>query len=260
LHDVLIDFLDLTDDSKPFDTLRLLFTCSNYSISSISSISYRRHFDFEILLARSERANFVIVSRDISLLFHLRLILYFRADATDEELEQIKVLCIEGARLVEEERKILREEPCDLMKNFDLFRALRGASELEARNVLPSKGRNPKSKSKGDTDGATDSPGLAYLKPLSADSYSYPDIIREVEASFVSGSASSSKDVKEPSVKTEEGSEGGKGPAEKAGKLVVGAEVAYKQVKMKDDGSQWIQCIIKSITEVGNKKRLASHP
>jgi hypothetical protein len=146
------------------------------------------------------------------------------------------------------------------MKNFDLFRALRGASELEARNVLPSKGRNPKSKSKGDTDGATDSPGPAYLKPLTADSYSYPDIIREVEASFVSGSASSSKDVKEPSVKTEDGSEGGKGPAEKAGKLVVGAEVAYKQVKMKDDGSQWIQCIIKSITEVGNKKRLASHP
>lgn len=163
--------------------------------------------------------------------------------------------CTEGARLVEEEKKILREEPCDLLKNFELFRALRAASELEPRIVPSTKARNMKNKAKGDTDGAADSPGPVFLKPSTADS-SYPETIREVEAGL-GGSASSSKDVKDPSANAEEGSDGGKGAAEKAGKLFVGAEVAYKQLKMKDDGSQWIQCIIKSISEVGNKKRLA---
>lgn len=160
--------------------------------------------------------------------------------------------------MVEEEKKILREEPCDLLKNFELFRALRAASESEPRNIPSTKARNLKNKPKGDTDGAADSPGPAFLKPLTGDS-SYPEAIREVEAGLLGGSASSLKEVKDPSVNAEEGSEGGKGPAEKAGKLFVGAEVAYKQVKMKDDGSQWIQCIIKSITEVGNKKRSAFH-
>lgn len=160
---------------------------------------------------------------------------------------------------MEEERKILHEEPCDLLKNFELFRALRAASESEPRNMPSTKARNQKTKSKGDTDGAADSPGPAYIKPLTLDSLSFPDVIKEVDAIFLSGSASSAKDVKEPSVKTEEGSEGGKGPAEKAGKLFVGAEVAYKQAKMKDDGSQWIQCIIKSISDAGSKKRLACH-
>lgn len=156
---------------------------------------------------------------------------------------------------MEEEKKILREEPCDLMKNFELFRALRAASELEPR--MPStKIRNPKNKPKGDTDGAADSPGPVFLKPPASDS-SYPETIREVEVGLSGGSTSSLKDVKDLSINVEEGSDGGKGLAEKAGKLVVGAEVAYKQVKMKDDGSQWIQCIIKSISDVGNKKRLA---
>ena len=167
-------------------------------------------------------------------------------------------LCTEGIRLVEEEKRILREEPCDLMKNFELFRALRAASELEPRSIPSIKARNQKNKPKGDTDGAADSPGPVFLKPPSGDS-SYAETIREVEAGLPGGSASSLKDVKDPFVNAEEGSDGGKGLAEKAGKLVVGAEVAYKQVKMKDDGSQWIQCIIKSITDVGNKKRLALH-
>lgn len=163
----------------------------------------------------------------------------------------------EGARLVQEEKKILREEPCDLLKNLELFSALRAASESDTRNSSSNKARNPKSKSKGDTDGAADSPGPAYIKPLTVDPSTYPDMIKEADAALLSGSASSAKDAKEPSVKTEEGSEGGKGPAEKAGKLFVGAEVAYKQAKMKDDGSQWIQCIIKSISDNGSKKRWA---
>ncbi len=79
-------------------------------------------------------------------------------------------------------------------------------------------------------------------------------------SSVRSGSVPSTiKDVKEPIVKIEEGAEGNKGPfAEKAGKFVIGAEVAYKQAKMKEDGSQWIQCNIIAITETGNKKRLFS--
>ena len=163
--------------------------------------------------------------------------------------------CLEGIRLVEEEKKILREEPCDLMKNFELFRALRAASELEPR-IPSTKIRNPKNKPKGDTDGAADSPGPVFSKSSAGDS-TYAETFREVEVGLPGGSTSSGKDVKDSSVNTEEGSDGGKGLAEKSGKLVVGAEVAYKQVKMKDDGSQWIQCIIKSISDVGNKKRLA---
>lgn len=153
--------------------------------------------------------------------------------------------------MVEEECRVLREEPCDLWKNFDLFRALRTASESEPRNPPSVKVRYPKSKARGDTDGASDSPGPTYPKPLATDS-SYPETKREVEPSPLGGSASSAKEVKEVLVKIEEGSEGGKGPAEK---FVVGAEVAYKQARAREDGSQWIQCIIKSITEVGNKKR-----
>ena len=78
-------------------------------------------------------------------------------------------------------------------------------------------------------------------------------------SSVRSGSVPSTAGVKEGSAKLEEGTEGSKGPsAEKAGKFYVGAEVAYKQAKMKEDGSQWIQCNIINITEVGNKKRLGS--
>ena len=71
-----------------------------------------------------------------------------------------------------------------------------------------------------------------------------------------SGSVASVRDGKEGVVKVEEGAEGAKGPsAERAGKFFRGAEVAYKQAKMKEDGSQWIQCSIIGIIEVGNKKR-----
>ena len=98
-------------------------------------------------------------------------------------------------------------------------------------------------------DGSADSPGPS------------PSIVtssKKKGSSVRSGSIPSNKDAKESSVKIEEGIEGGKGPLiEKTGKLFVGADVAYKQVKMKDDGSQWIQCTIMSISEAGNKKRCA---
>lgn len=52
------------------------------------------------------------------------------------------------------------------------------------------------------------------------------------------------------------GAEALKGLAgEKAGKFFIGAEVAYRQTKPKEDGSQWIQCNITNVTGDGNKKR-----
>lgn len=165
-----------------------------------------------------------------------------------KDLEELAALYREGLKLSEEEQKILNEEPNDVIKNVGILTALRTASEIEPpRNPQASKSRNPK-RQKLDMDGAADSPGPSPGVATSAS--------RLKGSSVRSGSVPSTRDVKESSVKIEEGSEGSKGPsAERAGKFFVGAEVAYKQAKMKEDGSQWIQCNIISITEVGNKKR-----
>lgn len=86
-----------------------------------------------------------------------------------------------------------------------------------------------------------------------------PSIItssKQKGSSVRSGSVPSTKDAGESAIKIEEGVGGSKGvSAEKVGRFSVGDEVAYKQVKMKEDGSQWIQCTIMSISETGNKKR-----
>ncbi|KAL8790053.1 MAG: hypothetical protein Q9195_006555 [Heterodermia aff. obscurata] len=171
---------------------------------------------------------------------------------TIEQIDDLAELYREGLRVAEEEQKILNEEPNDVIKNVGILQALRQASEIEPpRNSQnPVKSRNPK-RQKLDTDGAADSPGPS---PISVST------TNKIKTHSVrSGSVPLVKDFKEskePVVKIEEGSEGSKGPAgEKAGKFVVGAEVAYKQAKMKEDGSQWILCNIKSITDVGNKKR-----
>ena len=168
-----------------------------------------------------------------------------------KQIDDLSYLYREGLRLAEEEQKILNEEPNDVIKNVGILQALRMASEIEPqRNPQNPKSRNPK-RQKLETDGAADSPGPSpsapsttnKLKSHSVRSGSVP-LVKEF------------KEIKEPVVKIEEGLEGNKGPAgEKAGKFVVGAEVAYKQAKMKEDGSQWILCNIKSITDVGNKKR-----
>ncbi|CAF9903282.1 MAG: SAGA HAT/Core module component [Heterodermia speciosa] len=169
---------------------------------------------------------------------------------TMQQIDDLAQLYREGLRVAEEEQKILNEEPNDVIKNVGILQALRQASEIEPRNSQNPKSRNPK-RQKLDTDGAADSPGPS---PISVSTTN-----KLKTHSVRSGSVPLVKDFKEPKepvVKIEEGSEGSKGPAgEKAGKFVVGAEVAYKQAKMKEDGSQWILCNIKSITDVGNKKR-----
>lgn len=173
-----------------------------------------------------------------------------KIDPTNDQIEELKKLYREGSRTAEEENKILQEEPCDVIKNIGLLAALRRASQHESRDAQTSKPRNQKNKPRIDVDGAADSPGLSSTLVN-------PSVAKGTGVSVRSGSVPSTKDLKETSVKTEDGSEGGKGPsAEKAGKFFVGTEVAYKQAKMKEDGSQWIQCTITSILELGgNKKR-----
>ena len=164
-----------------------------------------------------------------------------------KEIDELAALYREGLKLCEEEQKILNEEPNDVIKNVGILTALRTASEIEPpRTQAPPKPRTVKRKI--DTDGAADSPGPSPSVATSAS--------RLKGSSVRSGSVPLSRDGKEASVKVEEGSEGSKGPsAERAGKFFVGAEVAYKQTKMKEDGSQWIQCNIISMVDIGNKKR-----
>lgn len=170
-----------------------------------------------------------------------------------KDIDELTGLYREGVKLAEEEEKILKEEPNDVIKNIEILAALRSASETEP--VRPStainKSRNPK-RQKLDTDGAAESPA-----PLPSPSVVLPAARIKGSSSVRSGSVPSTREMKpEVIVKVEEGSEGSKGPAgEKAGKFFVGAEVAYKQAKQKEDGSQWIQCNITSITDVNNKKR-----
>ena len=146
---------------------------------------------------------------------------------------------------------MLNEEPEDIIKNVSVLQALRAASakESERERALPSsKVRKPKPP-KQDLDGAADSPGPSpSVASGSASRLKGTSTAR-------SGSVASVREEK-VAVKVEEGSDAAKGPsAERAGKFVIDAEVAYKQAKVREDGSQWIVCKILSITEVGNKKR-----
>ncbi|MCJ1412715.1 SAGA HAT/Core module component [Ptychographa xylographoides] len=188
------------------------------------------------------------------------------------EIDALQSLYREAVKLAEEEHALLNEEPADLIKNIGILAALRTASEKEPQRPAhqPSKSRKPKPQAvqpgsqpsqqvtvpppivskQIDTDGAADSPGPSpSMASTSASRLKGTSTAR-------SGSVASVRDGKEGVVKVEEGAEGAKGPsAERAGKFFRGAEVAYKQAKMKEDGSQWIQCSIIGIIEVGNKKR-----
>lgn len=169
-----------------------------------------------------------------------------------QQLDDLAQLYREGLKVAEEEQRILNEEPNDVIKNVGILQALRMASEIEPpRSAQNAKSRNPK-RQKLDTDGAADSPGPSPSAPSTANRLKGTNVVRSGSVPLVKEKQAS----KEPIIKIEEGAEGSKGPAgEKAGKFVVGAEVAYKQAKVKEDGSQWILCNIKSITDIGAKKR-----
>ena len=152
---------------------------------------------------------------------------------------------------------MLNEEPNDVMKNIKILKALRQASETESARAaqVVVKPRNVK-RQKLETDGATDTNSPAPA-PNATPSVVLPASRLKDNPKIRGGSVPATREVKlEPTIKIEEGTEGIKGPAgEKAGKFYVGTEVAYKQAKPKEDGSQWIQCNITSISGDGNKKR-----
>ena len=171
---------------------------------------------------------------------------------TVKAIDELASLYREGVKLAEEEEKILKEEPNDVIKNIEILAALRSASETEPVRTaqVVSKPRNPK-RQKIDTDGSAESPA-----PIPSPSVVLPAARIKGTSSVRSGSVPSTREIKpEPVVKLEEGSEGSKGPAgEKAGKFYIGAEVAYKQAKPKEDGSQWIQCNITNVVDTPKKK------
>ncbi|KAK4693783.1 SAGA-associated factor 29, partial [Lecanoromycetidae sp. Uapishka_2] len=155
------------------------------------------------------------------------------------EIDELIDLYREATKLAEDEEKILKDEPNDVIKNIEILVALRSASETEPTrpSTAVNKSRNPK-RQKLETDGAAESPA-----PLPSPSVVLPAARIKGSSSVRSGSVPSTREVKpEVMVKIEEGSEGSKGPAgERAGKFFKGAEVAYKQAKQREDGSQWIQ-------------------
>ena len=144
---------------------------------------------------------------------------------------------------------MLNEEPSDVIKNLGILTALRSASEAEpVRAPQPPKARDRK-RQKIDTDGASDSPSVP--------SPGIPPAVNKLKGQNVMRSVSVPRQQPEPAIKVEEGAEGIKGlMGEKASKLVIGAEVAYKQTKPKED-AQWIQCSIVNITGEGTKRRFA---
>ena len=174
---------------------------------------------------------------------------FFRTDCklslapTVKEIDELQDLYREGVRLAEEEQKMLDEEPSDVIKNIGILVALRTASETEPGRLPPqAKPRNPK-RQKLDTDGSVDTAPTSPNPPMNR--LKGTSTVRSVSV----------PPKQEPIVKVEEGTEGSKGPpGEKAGRFFVGADVAYKQAKPKED-AQWIQCHIINITEIGNKKR-----
>ena len=143
-----------------------------------------------------------------------------------------------------------------MIKNITILAALRTATEnTEAGNRLapqPTKPRNPK-RQKVDTDGTAESPSVPSPGSNSAvNKLKGQNVMRSV-------SVPRQQQAAEVVVKLEDGVGGAealKGLAgEKAGKFFIGAEVAYRQTKPKEDGSQWIQCNITNVTGDGNKKR-----
>lgn len=190
------------------------------------------------------------------------LVLTTDAETTLSNHNELDGLFRQMAKLCEEERAILLDEPSDVVKNLGLLTALRQASEAEAplnRTVSLSKSSRKK---RSDLDGPAESPG----PPAPSNS---EKVSRVKGAVPRSGSVSSTqaregregregREVKDNvAVKVEEGTESTKGTiAERSGQLVIGAEVVFKHNKNKQGvEGEGIQCIIKNITGEGPKKR-----
>ncbi|KAJ5752669.1 hypothetical protein N7520_009586 [Penicillium odoratum] len=170
---------------------------------------------------------------------------------TMTEHDQLDTWLRQSQKLSEEERSIMMDEPCDVIKNLELLTALRKASEAEAppnRSSALSKSRKKRSDMESS---ATDSPGASGVDKSSRSKGTVP---RSASVSSTQAREGRNDGV---AVKIEEGSEGTKGTvAERSGLLVVGAQVVFKHNK-KQQGveGEGIQCIIKNISGDGHKKR-----
>lgn len=183
--------------------------------------------------------------------------------ASSKLYEEMDGLTREVSKLTQEEQRLLNEEPTDIIRNIEILKALRAASSNDpGRASSP----NPRNKEKQRKKIGSVSSKLESADTLDSPGPS-PLATNRLKSSGRSGSVAAGRETKESSVKIEDdassstgrpvsSTEGSKGPsAERAGKFFVGAEVAYKQAKPKEDGSQWIQCTILSITERNGKKR-----
>lgn len=168
------------------------------------------------------------------------------------EHDQLDTWLRQSQKLSEEERSIMQDEPCDVIKNLELLTALRKASEAEAplnRPTSLSKSR----KKRGDMDiSAADSPSASGVDRPGRSKGGIP------RSTSVSSTQTREGRGDGIAVKIEEGAEGTKGTiAERSGLLVVGAQVVFKHNKNKQGvEGEGIQCIIKSISGEGHKKRL----
>lgn len=138
---------------------------------------------------------------------------------------------------------MLKEEPTDLIRNVDILKALSEATSSQRNAPAPPKVRNKSKPGPSQAEPSADSPGPSPGIPSG----------RVKGSSIRSGSVASMRDGKDARSDDNDGAKGLH--AERQGKFTVGAEVAYKQAKPREDGSQWIQCIIRGITESGNKKK-----
>lgn len=168
-------------------------------------------------------------------------------DLTIKEHDELSAMYRELLKLSAEENRMLSEEPMDLIRNVEILKALSEATReapLPSQRLGPGKMRKSKPGPGSQIESSIDSPAPSPIFPN-----------RLKGNSMRAGSVA--RDSKDPMTKSDDGNDGAKGlSAERAGKFHVGAEVAYKQAKPKEDGGQWIQCSIMSVTEVGNKKRL----
>jgi SAGA-associated factor 29 len=167
------------------------------------------------------------------------------------EHDQLDSWLRQSQKLSEEERSIMQDEPCDVIKNLELLTALRKASEAEVPSNRSSS-FNKSRKKRNDVEGsATDSPGASGADKSARSKGTVP---RSASVSSTPAREGRNDGI---AVKVEEGSEGTKGTvAERNGLLVVGAQVVFKHNKNKQGvEGEGIQCIIKNITGDGQKKR-----
>lgn len=171
------------------------------------------------------------------------------------EHDQLDTWLRQSQKLSEEERSIMLDEPCDVIKNLELLTALRKASEAEAPpNRATALSKSRKKRSDMDTS-ATESPAASGADKSSRSKGGVP------RSASVSSTQAREGRGDGTAVKIEEGAEGTKGTvAERSGLLVVGAQVVYKHNKNKHGvEGEGIQCIIKNITGDGKKRYVGGY-